>query len=171
MSLLWQLTPVWQYIIRSVRTPRLESKLYCFNFFFILSESDSLLLLQAGLILSSDLPGYRHSQLRIVRTIYYPPEVREPKSRHRAKALMIGISRIAYFNEDGTCVIGMEAKSIMPLIIFDAVVNVSTRLSSPHHQKPFRPRFDHYADHCLVLPDYLFRSSSEEYVSINDSSA
>jgi hypothetical protein len=62
----------------------------------MLSESDSLLLLQAGLILSSDLPGYCHSQLRIVRTIYYPPEVREPKFRHRAKALMIGISRIAY---------------------------------------------------------------------------
>jgi hypothetical protein len=138
----------------------------------MLSESDSLLLLQAGLILSSDLPGYRHSQLRIVRTIYYPPEVREPKFRHRAKALIIGISRIAYFNEDGTWVIGMEAKSIMPLIIFDAVVNVRTRLSSPpHHQKPFRPRFDHYADRCLVLPDYLFRSSFEEYVSINDSSA
>lgn len=83
---------------------------------------------------------------------------------------MIGISRIAFFNEDGTCVIGTEAKSTMPFIIFNVVVNVSTGLSSPsNHQKPFRPRLGHYADHRLFLPAYLFRSPSEEYVSINDS--
>ena len=117
--------------IRSVRTSRLESKLYCFNLFFMLSESDAFTLapLQAGLISSSDLSGYRCSQLR-VRTIYYPPEVRELKFRYRTKVLMIGISRIVYFNEDVICIIIVEAKSIMHFIIFDTIVNVSTQLSS-----------------------------------------
>jgi hypothetical protein len=30
---------------------------------------------------------------------------------------------VAYFKEDGTCVIGIERKSVMPLIIIDAVLN------------------------------------------------
>lgn len=30
---------------------------------------------------------------------------------------------MAYFREDGTCIIGLESKSVMPLIIFDAVLN------------------------------------------------
>ncbi|KAL2061324.1 hypothetical protein VTL71DRAFT_7597 [Oculimacula yallundae] len=34
------------------------------------------------------------------------------------------VYRTAYFAEDGTCIIGMELKAMMPLIIFDAVVNL-----------------------------------------------
>jgi hypothetical protein len=33
------------------------------------------------------------------------------------------VYRVAYFSADGTCIIGMESKSVMPLIIFDAVLN------------------------------------------------
>jgi hypothetical protein len=33
------------------------------------------------------------------------------------------VFRTAYFRDDGTCTIGMESKSVMPLIIFDAVLN------------------------------------------------
>ena len=33
-------------------------------------------------------------------------------------------SRISYLRDDGVCIIGMEKKSMMPLIIFDAVVNL-----------------------------------------------
>ncbi|KAK0113590.1 hypothetical protein ONS95_013837 [Cadophora gregata] len=33
------------------------------------------------------------------------------------------VYRTAYFTPDGTCIIGMEMKAMMPLIIFDAVVN------------------------------------------------
>jgi hypothetical protein len=33
------------------------------------------------------------------------------------------VFRVAYFKEDGTCVIGLERKSVMPLIIIDAVLN------------------------------------------------
>ncbi|KAH7327186.1 hypothetical protein BKA65DRAFT_63729 [Rhexocercosporidium sp. MPI-PUGE-AT-0058] len=34
------------------------------------------------------------------------------------------VFRTAYFTEDGTCIIGMEMKAMMPLIIFDAIVNL-----------------------------------------------
>jgi hypothetical protein len=33
------------------------------------------------------------------------------------------VFRVAYFREDGTCIIGLQTKSVMPLIIFDAVLN------------------------------------------------
>lgn len=33
------------------------------------------------------------------------------------------VFRTAYFRDDGTCIIGIESKSVMPLIIFDAVLN------------------------------------------------
>lgn len=33
------------------------------------------------------------------------------------------VFRVAYFKEDGTCIIGIERKSVMPLIIIDAVLN------------------------------------------------
>jgi hypothetical protein len=33
------------------------------------------------------------------------------------------VFRVAYFREDGTCIIGLQSKSVMPLIIFDAVLN------------------------------------------------
>jgi hypothetical protein len=33
------------------------------------------------------------------------------------------VYRVAFFREDGTCIIGLEAKSVLPLIIFDAVLN------------------------------------------------
>lgn len=32
--------------------------------------------------------------------------------------------RRAYFNDNGTCIIGMQSKAMMPLIIFDSVVNL-----------------------------------------------
>ncbi|KAG4435768.1 hypothetical protein IFR05_008742 [Cadophora sp. M221] len=69
------------YIIRSVSTPRLKSKLYLFNCFGML------------------LP---YVVCVILNFVY----------------------RTAYFTEDGTCIIGMEMKAMMPLIIFDAVVNL-----------------------------------------------
>ncbi|KAH7379730.1 hypothetical protein BKA64DRAFT_234607 [Cadophora sp. MPI-SDFR-AT-0126] len=68
------------YIIRSVSTPRLESKLYLFNCFGML------------------LPYI----ICVILNFVY---------------------RTAYFTPDGTCIIGMEMKAMMPLIIFDAVVN------------------------------------------------
>ncbi|KAH9219211.1 hypothetical protein DL95DRAFT_384641 [Leptodontidium sp. 2 PMI_412] len=68
------------YIIRSVSTPRLKSKLYIFNCFGML------------------LPYV----ICVILNFVY---------------------RTAYFREDGTCIIGMEMKAMMPLIIFDAVVN------------------------------------------------
>lgn len=36
------------------------------------------------------------------------------------------VYRVAYFREDGMCIIGMEVKSVMPLIISDAAINVSS---------------------------------------------
>lgn len=44
--------------------------------------------------------------------------------------------------EDGTCIIGMQKKAMMPLIIFDAAVNVYLTtlfivpLRRTHHQLP-----------------------------------
>ncbi|KUJ18959.1 uncharacterized protein LY89DRAFT_732491 [Mollisia scopiformis] len=69
------------YIIRRVQTPRLKSKLYCFNCFAML------------------LP---YCIVVVLNFVY----------------------RIAYFHADGTCLIGMEARAMLPLIIFDAIVNL-----------------------------------------------
>ena len=74
----------------------------------------------AELISNSDLFWHRRSQFRTVLSSNVP------KVRRRAKTSIIGGSGVAYFNEDGICIIGMEANSIMPLIIFDTVSNVST---------------------------------------------
>jgi len=35
------------------------------------------------------------------------------------------IYRVAYFDDTGMCIIGMQTKSVMPLIIWDALINVS----------------------------------------------
>ncbi|CZR55834.1 uncharacterized protein PAC_05722 [Phialocephala subalpina] len=69
------------YIIRRVQTPRLKSKLYCFNCFGML------------------LP---YCVVVVLNFVY----------------------RLAYFKPDGTCMIGMEERAMMPLIIFDAIVNL-----------------------------------------------
>lgn len=69
------------YIIRHIQTPRLKSKLYCFNCFGML------------------LP---YCIVVVLNFVY----------------------RIAYFKPDGTCMIGMKARAMMPLIIFDAIVNI-----------------------------------------------
>lgn len=37
------------------------------------------------------------------------------------------VFRIARINQDGLCVIGMERRALLPLIIFDLVVNVCLR--------------------------------------------
>ena len=39
--------------------------------------------------------------------------------------ILIDISRIAYINDNGMCIIGMERIALLPLIFIDAVVNVS----------------------------------------------
>ncbi|EHL00125.1 hypothetical protein M7I_3885 [Glarea lozoyensis 74030] len=39
-------------------------------------------------------------------------------------------SKIAYFDSNGTCIIGMELKVLMPLIIFDACINADSRLKT-----------------------------------------
>ncbi|KAL1892275.1 hypothetical protein Cpir12675_004598 [Ceratocystis pirilliformis] len=69
-----------QYIIRGSTKPRLKSKLYCFNCFFMLA-------------------------------IYV------------VVAILNFVFRITYI-EDGVCVIGMRDVAMIPLISFDAVVNV-----------------------------------------------
>ncbi|KAH6673646.1 hypothetical protein B0J14DRAFT_53319 [Halenospora varia] len=69
------------YIVRSIKTPRLKSKLYLFNCFGML------------------LP---YTVIVIFNFIY----------------------RIAYLNDDGVCIIGMKFKVLMPLIIFDAAINL-----------------------------------------------
>lgn len=38
------------------------------------------------------------------------------------------IYRVAYFDNTGMCIIGMQTKSVMPLIISDALINVSVVL-------------------------------------------
>ena len=35
------------------------------------------------------------------------------------------VFRISYINRQGVCIIGMQKISMMPLIVFDVVVNVS----------------------------------------------
>ncbi|KAF1970384.1 hypothetical protein BU23DRAFT_474075, partial [Bimuria novae-zelandiae CBS 107.79] len=43
------------------------------------------------------------------------------------------VFRIAYINEKGVCIIGMEKKAMLPLISFDVVVNVSQALTRRIH--------------------------------------
>ncbi|KAG9233657.1 hypothetical protein BJ875DRAFT_37688 [Amylocarpus encephaloides] len=69
------------FIVRSVSSPRLKSKLYCFNCF--------------GLLVP----------YAIIVTFNF-------------------IYRIAHLTPSGTCIIGMELKVLMPLIIFDAIINL-----------------------------------------------
>jgi hypothetical protein len=38
------------------------------------------------------------------------------------------VYRVAYFNEEGMCIIGMQVKSVMPLIISDALINVGAAM-------------------------------------------
>ncbi|OJJ47811.1 hypothetical protein ASPZODRAFT_24703 [Penicilliopsis zonata CBS 506.65] len=72
------------YLVRSVRTPRLKSKLYLLNCFGMLAP---------------------YCVLVILNFVY----------------------RISYIRH-GTCVIGMQTKVMLPLIIFDAVVNCNLTL-------------------------------------------
>lgn len=67
-------------------------------------------------------------------------------------------SRISYLREDGVCIIGMQKKSMLPLIIFDAVVNVRTILSSLSANPIWQ---------ILVLPYYALRHSTSRYASAN----
>jgi hypothetical protein len=54
------------------------------------------------------------------------PENRTYAVPARGSSLTTRFSRIANFKKDGLCVIGMEVKSLIPLIAFDAFLNVST---------------------------------------------
>lgn len=42
------------------------------------------------------------------------------------------VYRFGYFDDKGTCVVGMQNKSLLPLVVYDGVVNVSCH-------PPFRP--------------------------------
>jgi hypothetical protein len=46
---------------------------------------------------------------------------------YTAFAVMNFVWRINYINEKGVCIIGMDKIALMPLIIFEVIVNVSAR--------------------------------------------
>jgi hypothetical protein len=65
-------------------------------------------------------------------------------------------SRTAYFDAEGTCIIGMQAKAMMPLIIFDAVVNVSysthSRSAHPLMKSSFTSRCSSFSRFEVSIP-------------------
>jgi hypothetical protein len=65
-------------------------------------------------MLASTIHDCRRHQLRLV------------SSRNTFKETVFNeSSRITYINSKGVCIIGMEKIAMMPLIIFEAIVNVS----------------------------------------------
>jgi hypothetical protein len=51
----------------------------------------------------------------------------DTKVPYTAFAVMNFVWRINYINEKGVCIIGMDKIALMPLIIFEVIVNVSAR--------------------------------------------
>jgi hypothetical protein len=49
--------------------------------------------------------------------------------------------RINYINDKGVCIIGMDKIALLPLIIFEVVVNVIAPLPKPFH--PVYPNTSH----------------------------
>ena len=84
---------------------------------------------------------------------------------HGESILTAGTSRIAEFKKDGSCVIGMEIKLLIPLILFDAFINVGVyRLHLIYYPRMLLHSCHSYSDTFLALPDFVLRPSSASFV-------
>ncbi|KAL1646910.1 hypothetical protein SLS58_003046 [Diplodia intermedia] len=87
------------YIVRGSHKPRLRDKLYIFNTFGLIIPYVGIVILNFVWCVRRMSSLGLSSDARLCR-------------------------KIAYINEKGTCIIGMDKNAMMPLIIFDVVINV-----------------------------------------------
>lgn len=106
--------------------PRMRSKMWVFNAFGMLGKSAQVQSHNTGLIYSHLIRSIQHCHNSEFCFVSFDPE--RPQTIEGFTLIDWFHSRIAHLDNNGMCVIGMERPALLPLIIFDLVVNVGTVL-------------------------------------------